>query len=357
MLRLTVLAVALAAASAAQPPQPAGPPPSQDAVALADRYLDALGAGSGGRVADAVRAQIYADDQPALLAQLVAFVEGPLYGASRPSGPGDGLEGEPADSALVRRYLEAYPAATVPPDVRRRIAEAEQWTELTGRPPSALEGAERPADLDVRVEAALASAESRASARASAERVLSRLSDADARALVAFYESDAGRYQGRVLGAAVADWRVAALEAEARYRRTPAQGPGPERPGPGRPVTQRVEAPPMPPMPPPPPDPNESEIFEVAEVQPQLVGGLSSLQAVVGYPELARLFGLEGQVVVQFVVDEAGAVVDPVVLRSPDELLSEAALEAVRAVRFTPGSQRGRPVKVRFAVPVTFRLR
>jgi protein TonB len=114
------------------------------------------------------------------------------------------------------------------------------------------------------------------------------------------------------------------------------------------------EPPPAPVLPDETPDPG---VFEVAEVQPELIGGLAGLQERVEYPEFARRAGIEGQVVVQFVVDERGNVVDPVVLRSPNELLSEAALEAVRESRFTPGQQRGRPVKVRFAVPVTFRLR
>ncbi|MEM1117289.1 MAG: energy transducer TonB [Bacteroidota bacterium] len=112
-----------------------------------------------------------------------------------------------------------------------------------------------------------------------------------------------------------------------------------------------------PPPPPPEPEPTEPEIFEVAEVQPELIGGLPGLQERVEYPEFARRAGIEGQVVVQFVVDERGNVVDPVVLRSPNDLLSEAAVKAVQESRFTPGQQRGRPVKVRFAVPVTFRLR
>ena len=108
--------------------------------------------------------------------------------------------------------------------------------------------------------------------------------------------------------------------------------------------------------PPPPPPPTELDVFEVAEVQPELVGGLEALQGAVEYPESARRAGVEGQVVVQFVVDEGGAVTDPVVVRSPDDRLSAAALAAVRGARFRPGRQRGRPVKVRFAVPITFRL-
>ena len=131
--------------------------------------------------------------------------------------------------------------------------------------------------------------------------------------------------------------------------------PGP----PARPTPPVIDSTPTTPPPPPEPEPEptEPEIFEVAEVQPVLIGGIEDLQSRVEYPEFARRVGIEGQVVVQFVVDERGNVVDPVAVRSPNELLSEAAIKAVRESRFTPGQQRGRPVKVRFAVPVTFRLK
>ena len=134
----------------------------------------------------------------------------------------------------------------------------------------------------------------------------------------------------------------------------------PARPAPSPSPERVVAAPPpvtVPPPPPPPPVVDEVEIFEVAEVQPELIGGLAGLQGRVEYPEFARRAGVEGQVIIQFVVDERGTVVDPVVLRSPNGLLAEAALKAVRESQFVPGQQRGRPVKVRFAVPVTFRLR
>jgi len=90
---------------------------------------------------------------------------------------------------------------------------------------------------------------------------------------------------------------------------------------------------------------------------PQLIGGLEGLQARVEYPEMARRVGIEGRVFIQFVVDENGRVIDPVVVRSPSDLLSEAALKAVRESTFTPGQQRGRPVKVRYSLPVNFVLR
>ena len=99
-----------------------------------------------------------------------------------------------------------------------------------------------------------------------------------------------------------------------------------------------------------------AEVFEVAEVQPELIGGLRGLQDRLGYPDLAWQAGIEGQVVVAFTVDERGNAVDLDVLRSPNVLLAEAAKQAVRESQFKPGQQRGRPVRVRYAVPVTFRI-
>ena len=112
-----------------------------------------------------------------------------------------------------------------------------------------------------------------------------------------------------------------------------------------------------PPTPPASVEDEPDRVFVVVEEQPVLIGGIAALQAAAEYPEPARRVGIEGRVIVQFVVDERGNVVDPVVVRSPHDLLSQAALDAVRKVSFEPGQQRGRAVKVQFTVPVTFRLR
>ncbi len=104
------------------------------------------------------------------------------------------------------------------------------------------------------------------------------------------------------------------------------------------------------------PDPDDSNVFGVVDEMPELVGGLAGLQERVQYPPLAREAGIEGQVVVQFVVSEVGRVEDAVALRSPHPMLSEAALAAVRGATFRPGRNAGQPVKTRFAVPITFRL-
>lgn len=105
------------------------------------------------------------------------------------------------------------------------------------------------------------------------------------------------------------------------------------------------------------PVPAEASGLYLDEAEPVLVGGLDGLAAQIVYPERARRAGVEGTVYVQFIVDETGAVVDPVVTRSPDARLSEEAVRVVRAARFEPGRQRGEPVKVRYTLPIRFALR
>ncbi len=117
------------------------------------------------------------------------------------------------------------------------------------------------------------------------------------------------------------------------------------------------------PPPPPPPAPTqrqeepEPEIFVVVEQQPELIGGLADLQAKIQYPEIAKRAGVEGRVIVQFVVDEQGNVRDPFVVRGIGAGCDEEALRAVRTAKFKPGKQRGKAVKVQMTLPITFRLR
>lgn len=129
-------------------------------------------------------------------------------------------------------------------------------------------------------------------------------------------------------------------------------------------LSETPPAPPPPPPPPPennappppPPPPPEPEIFEVVEQMPVLQGGLEALQRAIQYPEMARRSGIEGRVFVQFVVDEQGRPSEVRAVRGIGGGCDEAAVAAVRNARFTPGLQRGRPVKVRMSLPVTFRL-
>ena len=136
----------------------------------------------------------------------------------------------------------------------------------------------------------------------------------------------------------------------------PLAPPAPEAPPPPPPAPEPQAAAPPPP-PPPEPEPEEPEVFEAVEVPPTLIGGLEGLQARLVYPEMAIQGNVSGTVYVQFVVDETGAVTEPTILRSPNDILSQAAIDAILASRFTPGLQRGRAVPVRFTVPVKFELR
>lgn len=110
------------------------------------------------------------------------------------------------------------------------------------------------------------------------------------------------------------------------------------------------------PPPPPPEDDDEEEVFVIVETMPEIIGGIEAIQNSVRYPEMARRAGIEGRVIVQFVVNERGEVENPQVVRSIGGGADEEALRAVREAKFTPGMQRGRPVKVQFSVPVVFRL-
>ncbi|MDV7394015.1 energy transducer TonB, partial [Arthrospira platensis SPKY1] len=94
----------------------------------------------------------------------------------------------------------------------------------------------------------------------------------------------------------------------------------------------------------------------VVEQQPELIGGIAKLQSNIRYPEIARKAGIEGRVFVQFVVDEQGNVNNPVVIRGIGGGCDEEALKAVQKAKFKPGMQRGRPVKVRYSLPIVFKL-
>ncbi len=111
--------------------------------------------------------------------------------------------------------------------------------------------------------------------------------------------------------------------------------------------------------PPPPPaeeEEEEPEIFVIVEQMPELIGGLASIQKQIKYPEIAKKAGVEGRVIVQFVVDESGNVQDPQVVRGIGAGCDEEAIRAVKQAKFEPGKQRGKSVKVKMSLPITFKL-
>jgi len=114
-------------------------------------------------------------------------------------------------------------------------------------------------------------------------------------------------------------------------------------------------------LPPPPPpeeeeEESEPEIFIVVEEMPKLIGGLGEIQKKIRYPEMARKAGVEGRVILQFIVDENGNVTEPVVIRGIGAGCDKEALRVVRQAKFKPGRQRGKAVKVKMSLPITFKL-
>ena len=114
--------------------------------------------------------------------------------------------------------------------------------------------------------------------------------------------------------------------------------------------------------PPPPPPPSskkenkDQQVFVVVEKMPKLIGGLAGLQKKITYPELARKAGIEGRVYIEFIVNKHGNVVDPKVVRGIGGGCDQEALKVVKKAHFTPGMQRGRPVNVRYSLPIVFKL-
>ncbi len=108
------------------------------------------------------------------------------------------------------------------------------------------------------------------------------------------------------------------------------------------------------------PDPNE--IFVKVEDPPKFNGSedltefWKYVQQHVVYPEKAWELGLEGKILVNFVVDEKGDIINIELLRKIDPLLDNEVIRVLEeSPLWTPGKQRNRPVKVRFTIPVIFK--
>jgi len=114
------------------------------------------------------------------------------------------------------------------------------------------------------------------------------------------------------------------------------------------------------PPPPPPPEDNDSDmnIFVPYDEPPSPIGGFGSIQRALKYPEIARKAGIEGRVIVQVLVSEKGKVIKTRVIKSLGHSgCDEAAVKAIRNVKWKPALQRDKPVKVWVAIPVIFRLK
>ena len=105
----------------------------------------------------------------------------------------------------------------------------------------------------------------------------------------------------------------------------------------------------------------KEEVFMVAEQMPEYPGGMKEmlkfLQENVKYPENAMKNNVQGRVIVQFVVEKDGTPTEFKVLRSVDPDLDAEALRVMKAMpKWKPGMQKGQVVRVKFTVPVSFKL-
>ena len=105
----------------------------------------------------------------------------------------------------------------------------------------------------------------------------------------------------------------------------------------------------------------DREAFDVVEQMPEYPGGLPELMKYISmnvhYPEAAMKTGTQGRVLVQFIVEEDGTVSEAKVLKKVNDDLDAEALRVVNAMpKWTPGRQNGQPVRVKYTMPVTFRL-
>jgi len=114
-------------------------------------------------------------------------------------------------------------------------------------------------------------------------------------------------------------------------------------------------------QPEPPKHEEENKIFDVVEQQPEFPGGFAALQQFlkdnVKYPVVAMENGVQGRVTVGFVVEKDGSVSDVHVVKSVDPSLDKEAVRAVKSMpKWQPGRQNGTAVRVRYNVPVNFKL-
>lgn len=114
-------------------------------------------------------------------------------------------------------------------------------------------------------------------------------------------------------------------------------------------------------QPEPPKNEEENKVFDVVEEQPSFPGGQGALMAWlrdnIKYPVVAAENGIEGKVIVQFVVGKNGSISNVKVLRSVDPSLDKEAVRVVSNMpNWTPGKQNGTSVNVRYTLPVTFKL-
>ena len=107
----------------------------------------------------------------------------------------------------------------------------------------------------------------------------------------------------------------------------------------------------------------DDEPFLIVETMPTFQGGdlntfRNWVQSNVRFPQIALENGIQGNVVVKFVVEKDGKLSNIQVLQSPDKTLSEAAIQVLqKSPKWKPGKQRNKPVRVTYTLPISFQIK
>lgn len=103
------------------------------------------------------------------------------------------------------------------------------------------------------------------------------------------------------------------------------------------------------------------EVFDIVEESPEYTGGMEALakflQKQLRYPAKASRMGIEGTVYVGFIVDQKGAITEVKVMKGIDDSCDAEAVRVISKMpNWKPGKQRGQAVKVRYVMPIKFKL-
>lgn len=109
------------------------------------------------------------------------------------------------------------------------------------------------------------------------------------------------------------------------------------------------------------PKEEENKVFDVVEQMPSYPGGMGALMqylsSSIKYPVIAEENGIQGRVICTFVVERDGSITDVRIAKSVDPSLDKEAQRVVSKMpRWIPGKQNGSAVRVKYTLPVTFRL-
>lgn len=105
-----------------------------------------------------------------------------------------------------------------------------------------------------------------------------------------------------------------------------------------------------------------ASIYNVIDQMPEFPGGMDKLLQFINdnmkYPAKAQTEGIQGRGIVQFIVDEDGYIIKPVITRSVEPSLDNEALRLIKILpQWSPGTLKGKAVKVKYTIPVVFKLK